>query len=790
MNHHYQHKQPGQSFPILAAMLLVIVALVGLSVDVGNAYGQERRVQNVSNAGALAAMNSVVANQSNNDVCTNVQRTLAANRVGSDAPNFKYRVDYVYSNGEVQFLCDWNGSTLQFSPELNMNATRPQNIVRAQVTMSEVVDTYFAKVVGRDTFTVNGNGNACLGNYGQGVYPVGIPRNLLKSYHTIYRSNGAELSTSSLDWGQWDKMVGMQIRLPVENWEASNPGTHISWFDWSAGASSASELDAAMTFPGTLQNGFTEAASPDSSKPNTAPLGKLGPGDWVEGKTGTVASISDELAALMQIPGVSPAQARDLILPMYTEATGNGSSIKFYVQGMGRFRVTGYELTGNPKYLQFQYLGEASANPEECASETVSDPKRFNIAGTTKVNRVWRTNSSSSTTFDIVVVLDESYSMWFDWEGRRQDRNDPKYKSENARIHDARKAIVGFLQSYDIAADPDARISFVTFAGKDRGNTARVEVDWTKACANPATGCGGSTNQWKTIQDQVMSIQPDHNTPGPAGMEVAEQQLRNKRTPPAGKQYQQIVLFATDGVFNICGKDVGQENCPVGQQTPCDGNSRQEKEYCLGNPQYNMVNGRPIWQAQQVANRIKAGGARLFMITISPKCTEELKKANDCFDTSGLPDMSSGTGYYYDANDPQVLMGVYGKIKQQITDTRCLPMEKTELAEGAQMTLTMPSNPTFVKTVIADSDGKWNFTGLEAGEYSVKVNPSYSVRSPEDGKSRTYVRLRNGLNLSEETKASVYLNPQFANGSTVYSEVLLSLPLGTDRTPLNGCTTP
>ncbi len=92
----HRYKQPGQSLPLIAVMLVVIIGLVGMSVDVGNAYGQQRRIQLVTNAGALAGMNAVSRSASNADVCTSVQSTVTANRVARDDryTSYRYQVHY------------------------------------------------------------------------------------------------------------------------------------------------------------------------------------------------------------------------------------------------------------------------------------------------------------------------------------------------------------------------------------------------------------------------------------------------------------------------------------------------------------------------------------------------------------------------------------------------------------------------------------------------------------------------------------------------------------------------
>lgn len=792
MMHWSRRTQAGQSLPIIALVIVVIIGMVALAVDVGNAYGQQRRVQNITNAGALAGMNSVVANQTNRDVCTNVQRTLSGNRVDTGSSNYEYDVHYVFAgtSTEPQLVCRWTGTTLVYAPGMNMDGTPPQNIVRVQVTAREHVDTFFARVVGQNQLTVNANGSACLGTYGPNVYPLGVPLNLVKNYHTINTSTGATLNVNDAKWGDWSKMIGYTVTMPIENWADSNPGTHVAWFDWTPGASGASELRDGMTYPGTLAASFTEATSPDPARPNTAPFGKLNAGDWVEGGTGTRSTISSQLNDLIRVPGTT--QPRKVILPMYTDALGTGSNAKFYIQKLAFFEVVSYNFGGQGNgsaFIKVRYLGDANVSPEECAGEPATcqeasgpscdPPKTFNIAGTTKVNRVWRTAASSSKTYDIVLVMDTSGSMGRDW--RDRESNESGYTGP--RLNDAKQSIINFVQQYDIAEDPDARMAFVTFSGTS--TPARVEANWTKACSTPTSGCGGASGKWSGIQQKASGMTANGYTPGPIAFESVEDLLKNKRTPPSGKQYGQIVLFATDGVFNVCGKDVGNVNCPYSTLVQCTGAGSAN---CINNAGYNMVSGRPVWQGQQVAGRIKANGASIFVIALTPTC-----RANDsdCFDPAGLPEMSSGSGYYYSARDGGAMQNIYSLINAKIDDDTCKPVEDGDpgiLAEGATMVLTRPSNPTFRKTDVTDSNGQWNFSDLEPGDYVVKVVPSLDVRTSGDGLWRTYSRLRNGYNLAEETQASVYINQQLPDGSTVPSEVRLSMPIDpATGAPFNGC---
>jgi hypothetical protein len=779
--------KPGQSFPLLALMIVVIVGLVGLSVDVGNAYGQQRRVQNVANAGALAGLNAVIANNNNQGVWDNVKRTLAANRVDIESGEYTIKADYIVSNAQPQWLGFIDGASEQVNlPE----QAPPRNIVRVQITVKERVGTYFARVVGRDTLEVNANGNACIGGFGLGVYPIGIPLKPTKNYHDIYNQSGAKLATNTTVWnevsaGNWTNMTNMTLHLPIQNEGGGTPsGTHIAWLNWntSSNANGNDALGESLTYPGDLQSGFTEGPNGDRALPTGAPNNRLDLTDWVDGSTGVKNGIKDELDQLV-------SKQRVLILPIYDVTAKTSGKSTFHIVKFGRFRLIENNDAGSPKYLRVKYLGDATNPVTKCSSEPDPDDtyitgKRFNIEGLAKVNRVWRENGQSTTTNDIVIVMDTSTSMSYDWNDRKPGT--AGYQSSNARIKDAKAAVANFVRTYDLQADPDARISFITFGGTGSLNsTTTIQSGWTSSGCTTAQVTANTCTadmKWKTIQDKANGMSVNGYTPGPFAFERVQQLLQSAQTTRNGKQVRKVVLFATDGVFNVCGTYPGGGACPTGQ-VACPSPLTDD---CLNSPEHHSVEPRPVWQGQQRSNEIKASGASIYVVALTPQC---ISSVTTCFNPKGLPEMSSGSGYYFRATDAAAMAAAYTQINSQIADATCVPHEQQELAPGATVRLSTPGNPTFAMSSPVDSEGRWEFNELEAGEYVVKADP-YSKRSPEDGFSRVYSRVRNGLNLSEEGQVSVSINPQFPDGSTVPAEVLLSLPTNAQGVPQNGCTTP
>ncbi len=836
MERNRRHQQ-GQSIVLLAIMLAVIIAVVGLSVDVGHAYAEQRRVQSISNAGALAGMHAVVSKPSttNNDVWLAVQRAMTGNKVATAGPNYTYRVDYLIADGSVRMLGEWNGSQANV---LNSSSKPPAQIERVQVTLGERMDTYFARVAGRNTLTVNANGVACIGDYGYGVYPIGIPIQLRapsdgRRGHEVYLPGSTTpLPTNDPRWGNWwgssgQNMEGLRVRLPVQNRSTDTedetylPGIHVAWLDWSGHRqigpdgieyrpSNTGNLADGWTIPGTMQNGFLEGQAFDeannaingttiSSRANILPMRKFKIGDWIAGNSGAHASIENQLEILK-------AKQTVMLLPFYDLVGSEGSSkLSVHTINMGSFVVSNYQLSGSPKWIEFTFRGAGTSSAQECSSEGVAGwespdgpayEKTFSVEGLAKINQVSRKIIRSGTTFDIVLVVDNSDAMRYDWLNRANG------SGRRARLEDAKAVVGNFVRQFDISSngDPDARIALVTYRGSMDNSDWRIQTvaGFQRACAPDLiaqnNNCGGEANKWASIQSGANSMTGSGRVPGPNALETVEQLLQNRRVPPEGKEYRQVVIMLSGGVFNVCGSVQGQNTCNNKYLVPTGGGGNANNNY-YNNATYNMISGRPIWQAQRVAAQIRSAGAQIFVVALTPTCSGGNNA--DCFDTNGMRDISSvGTEYYRQVAYAEDFANTFVQIRQRIEGWAreqayapvCVPQDVWTATQGVKVTLTQPENPSWSKQTVTDSNGKYTFGNLPSGQYVLKTEPFTLTSS--DGRTYTYSRVRNGYNLGEEGQASVFISPEYADGTPVHSELWLSLPYGQDGTPLNACTAP
>ncbi len=127
------HSQSGQTLAVVAIMMVVLVALLGLVIDGGNVYAQRRQMQNAADAGALAGA-----------------RAWAHSEGGDEAAARAAIQEYaVTRNGATSYSATFEGT-------------------HVTVTARKDVPTYFVRVIGISTMPVSARARA-------GVYRVTEP---------------------------------------------------------------------------------------------------------------------------------------------------------------------------------------------------------------------------------------------------------------------------------------------------------------------------------------------------------------------------------------------------------------------------------------------------------------------------------------------------------------------------------------------------------------------------------------------------------------------------------------
>lgn len=378
MKHSYWHKR-GQSLPLVALLMIILIAFVGLSVDVGNAYGQQRRMQNAANAGALAGANTVLEAQShlalgwgNAKVWEQIKYALAGNRVDTDDSIYSYEAYYITKSG---------GSFIKTAIPTS-GSIPSSNLVRIEIAVTERVDTYFARIIRRNSFNVNADGAACFGNFDKGIFPIGVPEMLQDTWpqnsgsnkkgdplHQLYRPQSSNDAVPDLSktykpsdplYDTWDEraLSKMFLFIPVTQGSGGLPGAHAAWHAWDS-KSSGSELKEDLTWPGRFAAEYLEKKEAGGGTPDRI----LERGDIIDGKPGVTAGNADKGLETLVLP-----TPKDILIPIYDDVDKDtGSEYRFY--RLASVRIVGYEVGGKQvgvkvpgkgDYILMQYLGDGS----------------------------------------------------------------------------------------------------------------------------------------------------------------------------------------------------------------------------------------------------------------------------------------------------------------------------------------------------------------------------------------------------------------------------------------------
>src|SRR4029453_15872115 len=140
-------KASGQSIPIIAPMIVVLFGMVGLAVDVGNTYAQQRNTVRASNSAALAGMTTLINGGSDDAVFKVISEWLKSNSIIVAKPGA------VPQSGERSLVANYldaSGNPIASCPNIGgCGGSVPQGVAYIRVNVGGKVDTYFARVVGR-----------------------------------------------------------------------------------------------------------------------------------------------------------------------------------------------------------------------------------------------------------------------------------------------------------------------------------------------------------------------------------------------------------------------------------------------------------------------------------------------------------------------------------------------------------------------------------------------------------------------------------------------------------------
>lgn len=697
-----QPRARGQSLPVIGLMIALIVGMVGLSVDVGNTFSEERRAVTAANSAALAGMNRYIARTeatTNRTIYSAIVDSLEAHRVEVTEPGAEPQPGELTL--EALYL-DAQGRPITTGSPFVTNDTNPvpNNVAFIQVGLRGRVDTTFARVVGRNDLPINAMAHAGTCTSNSGVYPITVSNDVIDGNRFINPDN-PDQNWREVEYDSPD-LSGRFTAMRVIVSGATTPG-NFSWLRWRdsiPGATSEQRLAASLTGEGNLGEGFEEAPWPTDDRPATYPEqpGVLNVGDWVWGATGYMDS-NDVQNALDEHIRVGTR----MVLPIHSEAVLQGNNSRFHIVRLGLFVVLEKGQTRNDKWLDMIFLGDARPQQSACLYTGVIDPNTEGVVeliGSVSFWPEYQYRPQARRPIQYVVVLDVSGSMSADFEGKcdRTTRGGdapaagyqrgwwrcaeappnsdppraevtgtgPEYWWSNEserRITVAKQALYTLVRStnmpgnpeYDSSRPPD-QMALVWYTHEvPSGNTKDFST-------NPTTIINNIRNAGKYNSDPYRTI---GGTNSAAGLYRASLLLsaaprtvtRNGQT----WEYKRVVVFVTDGVANQF-LSRNARNLRAGQSTAdtyTDGhvcrsfrNLVIEVAACQTTDVGGLSTGggdvpagldRPITQAVQVSRQdLQANGIEVYAVALSH------------IPDTGLRDgVASFPSYFFSAKDLQ-----------------------------------------------------------------------------------------------------------------------------------------
>ena len=264
----------GQVLVIVAVGMLVFIAMVGVVIDGGYAWGQQRDTQNAADASSEAGALLLAHNLSykhatppqtppngNAEVRTAVLTTAATYGV---TVKEAWYTDY--------FGARVGGAPL-VGPSQLAGGAAPSDAEGVQVVAEKTFDTFIAQIVGMPEFRAETDATAVSGyisSIGAGnVIPVTLPINVTTCTNT---------NNPDTDGSEWP--VGQLQVFPLCS---SGPG-NVGWLDWTPPGGGTSELADAIENPNnpamTIPDWYYIASTGNPSSPSqiTAALNKYVPG--------------------------------------------------------------------------------------------------------------------------------------------------------------------------------------------------------------------------------------------------------------------------------------------------------------------------------------------------------------------------------------------------------------------------------------------------------------------------------------------------------------------------------
>ncbi len=242
-----QREPRGQVLVIVAGGLLVMIAMTGLVVDGGFAWGQQRDNQNAadaaSEAGAVVLAEAMTGlPRGDAEVLAAVDASMAANGVDKVGAWYTNILGNLVDNSCVEVASTDDAAEVG----AGVLPACPNGLLGVQAETSKTFETFLVRVIGFDTLTADADATAVAGYIGDApVLPVTIPVNVV----TCDGSGEVVLSDPAKEWAEDASPPYFNVPLTIPLCK-NNPG-NVGWLDWTPTAGGTSELITAIGPPTT-----------------------------------------------------------------------------------------------------------------------------------------------------------------------------------------------------------------------------------------------------------------------------------------------------------------------------------------------------------------------------------------------------------------------------------------------------------------------------------------------------------------------------------------------------------
>jgi len=426
-------------------MIIVLIAIVGLAVDVGNTYAEQRELVAATNASAIVGMQVLLADSAATvgEIRQAIEQSLQENGIILENGNLEER------NIVASFLSADGQQIAEITPNPEGDPARnaspvPDGVAYIEVRTDGNVDTFFARLVGTDDLPVNHQAYAGICPPSSGVYPIAVDGKLFTSNGAAFLEPDGIQDPANPEWGiiaqergnSWSGQTWRRMYLK----DAGTAGG-FSWLRWSEdkdpngyAGTSANALVASLTGDGNLALNFEEASLPGLSllppdDPTTYPKqpSQINATDWIWQGPSKVVS-NDVIAAIEE-----HKQRRTVMtLPIYDYSTAGeqgGSNGRFRVARLANFAIIdyGFQGEGNNSYIDLVYLG--SETTATACVVTAVQPALLGLTGAVEFWPEYRTQTEERLPVQYFVVLDASGSMNFSFDGWGWDPADNDRKA-------------------------------------------------------------------------------------------------------------------------------------------------------------------------------------------------------------------------------------------------------------------------------------------------------------------------------------------------------------------------